>query len=103
MVEQPQQVQYVVVQKAPTSELAVASLVFGIIGMLGGFCLFGIPSFIAVGLGHLAMEQDIKKQGKSGNGMAIAGLITGYLVAMPWVLFGFFICLGALMQWVESW
>lgn len=83
-----QQLQYVVVLKPPTSELAVASMIFGIIGILGGFCFFGIPSFIAVGLGHLAQQQDIKKLGKSGNGMAVAGLVTGYIVALPWAAVG---------------
>src|ERR1044072_5721404 len=42
-----------IVRVPPTSPFAVASLVFGIIGMLGGFCLMAIPRVIAVVCGHI--------------------------------------------------
>ena len=60
-----------------TNGFAVGSLVCGIIPLLGG-----VP---AVLLGHYARAQ-IKKTGERGDGMAIAGLIFGYLWIAVWVL-----------------
>ncbi|MGR6920402.1 DUF4190 domain-containing protein [[Actinomadura] parvosata] len=66
----------------PTSGVAVASLIFGIIGFVGSWCLFGIPSLVAVVLGHVAARQT-KRGMKGGHGMAVAGLVLGYLVIVP--------------------
>jgi len=61
------------------SGLAIASLVLGIIGMLvcGVGVLLGIPAVIC---GHMALPK-IKRSGGAvtGSGMAIAGLVTGYV------------------------
>lgn len=79
----PGQPQYVVVNR-PTSGYATASLVFGIIGVLGGWCMFGIPCVIAVLTGHLALKETKTGQ-RGGHGMAIAGLIMGYPFAIFWI------------------
>lgn len=76
----------VTVQKLPTSGAAVAALIFGIISALGGFCLLGIPCVVAVLCGHIGLA-DTKEGIKSGRGMAIAGLILGYLCLIPAVVF----------------
>ena len=60
-----------------TNGFAVGSLVCGIIPFFGG-----IPAVI---LGHYARGQ-IRKTGERGDGMAIAGLIFGYLWIALWVL-----------------
>jgi len=60
-----------------TNGFAVGALVCGIVPLLGG-----IP---AVVLGHYARGQ-IRKTGERGDGMAIAGLIFGYLWISLWVL-----------------
>ncbi len=60
-----------------TNGFAVGALVCGIIPFFGG-----IP---AVVLGHVARGQ-IKKSGERGDGMAVAGLILGYLWVSLWVL-----------------
>ena len=78
--------QPIAVQLPPTSGFAVASLVFGLIGVFGGFCALGIPCLIAVVCGHAGLS-DAKKLGKRGHGMAIAGLILGYLFIIPAVIF----------------
>lgn len=79
----PQSVQQVVmVQALPTSGWAVAALVFGILGMLGGFCLFAVPCVIAVICGHAGLIET-RGGAKSGRGMAIAGMIMGYLFVGP--------------------
>jgi hypothetical protein len=59
-----------------TSPFAVAALVLGILSALGG-CLLAIPSILAVVFGHLGVRQ--AKAGMSGYGMAMAGLILGYV------------------------
>jgi len=100
MVEQPQ---YVVVQKAPTSGLAVTSMVLGIVGLFVALCTFGVLSFVAVGLGHLALVQDVKRLGKSGKGMAIAGLVMGYVVVVPMAIWLGMACIGGFIQMVQSW
>lgn len=82
--------QYVVVQRPPTSASAVGSLVFGILGVLGGWCIFGIPCLIAVILGHLALRETRNDQ-MGGHGMAVTGVILGYLFVAPallWTVFG---------------
>ncbi|MFI6743778.1 DUF4190 domain-containing protein [Nonomuraea sp. NPDC050451] len=71
---------------APTSGLAVASLVFGIIGLLGSWFLLGIPSITAIVLGHAATGKT-KRGIRPGHGMAVAGLVLGYVVVVPAFLF----------------
>lgn len=63
-------------QQSQTSGKAVASMVLGICIFVLGF-LTGVPAII---FGHLA-KSDIKKSGGrlQGDGMALAGLILGYL------------------------
>lgn len=65
-----------------TSGMAIASLVFGLLAILFSF-LAGIP---AVVFGHLA-RSDIQKSGGrvKGSGMALAGLILGYLFGVALV------------------
>ena len=59
----------------PTSGYAIAAFVLGLLG-------FGI---IAVIFGHVALGE-IKRTGKDGRGLAIAGLWLGYIVAALWTL-----------------
>lgn len=62
----------------PTSGLAVGALVAGIVGLMLGFCTFGVASVPAVVLGHLALT-DTHGERKTGRGMAVAGLALGYV------------------------
>lgn len=79
----PQQPVYVV---RPTSTWAVVSLVVGILGAVGGWCLFAIPCIVAVLAGHFALGET--KDGTiGGRGMAVAGLILGYVFGVPWGIF----------------
>ena len=57
-----------------TSGLAIASLVLGIVWV------FWLGSILAVIFGHVALSQIKRSMGTlSGRGMAIAGLVLGYL------------------------
>ncbi|WP_395736629.1 DUF4190 domain-containing protein [Prosthecobacter sp.] len=59
-----------------TSGLAIASLVFGILV----FLTFGLAGLPAVILGHIGLSKINKSNGAlKGRGMAIAGLVMGYL------------------------
>ncbi|GII59773.1 hypothetical protein Pth03_81620 [Planotetraspora thailandica] len=62
-----------------TSGAAMASLVVGVVGVVVGWCTFGIPCVIAIILGHIGLAQT-KDGTKGGRGLAVAGLILGYLI-----------------------
>lgn len=69
------------VMPGATSGLAIASMVCGIVGVLMCFCylsgLCGIPAVIC---GHMALSRISRSPVPvAGRGMAIAGLILGYL------------------------
>ena len=66
-----------VVKTVKTSSLAVWSLILGILSIVCIGFLAGIPAIIC---GHLA-KSEIKRAGGSleGTGLALAGLITGYI------------------------
>ncbi|MFF0767773.1 DUF4190 domain-containing protein [Nonomuraea wenchangensis] len=65
----------------PTNGMAVASLVLGIVGMIS--C--GLTSIVGVILGHIALAR-IKRSGEEGQGMAVAGLVTSYIMVVINVL-----------------
>jgi hypothetical protein len=62
---------------APTNGLAIGSLICAFIPFFG--------SILAVALGHAARAK-IKQTGERGDGLAIAGLVLGYLGLSFWAL-----------------
>lgn len=58
--------------RSSTNGLAVASLVVGL------FWMWWIGSALAIVFGHVALNQ-IARNGQSGRGLAIAGLVLGYI------------------------
>ncbi len=58
----------------PTNSMAIASLICGVL-QLFFWVLTGIPAII---LGHMARKQ-IRQSGEQGAGMALAGMILGYV------------------------
>lgn len=77
-----------------TSGWAVASLVFGILGILGLDICGGFVLTIA--FGHIALSQIRNSNGRiGGRGMAIAGLLLGYIpLVIAAVILGFFLFAG---------
>ncbi|WP_018654206.1 DUF4190 domain-containing protein [Actinomadura flavalba] len=70
---------------ARNNGMAVTSLVLGIASFLCfGFLI--IPQALAVIFGHVALGQ-IKRTREAGSGMAVAGLILGYLCLVGWILY----------------
>ena len=77
-------------EKPPTSGLAVASLICGLLGFVLIF-LTGIPAII---MGHMALSRVKASQGTlGGGGMALAGTILGYITTF---LIGFIAILAGL-------
>jgi hypothetical protein len=58
--------------QARNNRLAVASLVLSLLW------LFGLGSLLGVIFGHIALSQ-IKQSGELGRGLAIGGIVLGYL------------------------
>ena len=58
-----------------TNNLAVASMICGIVQFFGFWLLGTIPAIV---LGHMARKQ-IRQRNEQGAGMALAGLILGYV------------------------
>src|SRR5262249_18548843 len=68
----------------PTDGKATASLVLGILSLVGMNLLAGIPAII---LGHMSRSSIRKSMGRvKGDGMALAGLIMGYAGSALWTL-----------------
>jgi Domain of unknown function (DUF4190) len=61
------------------SGFAVSALVLGIIGLFLSWITFGIPSMLAVIFGHIGVSR-VRRGVGDGRGMAIAGMVLGYLV-----------------------
>lgn len=76
---------YSALPAAPSSTLSVLALVFGIMGLILSFFLLGLlPAIGGVILGHLALKRE-----PHARGMAIAGLVAGYVgvaISLLWVL-----------------
>ncbi|GGT41682.1 DUF4190 domain-containing protein [Nonomuraea spiralis] len=72
-------------QPRSTNGMAVASLILGIVGLI----TCGATSIIGVVLGHIALSR-IKRTGEEGQGMAMGGLVTSYIMVALFVLFWIF-------------
>lgn len=97
MQNQPQQQQQIYIPQQ-TSGLAIASLVFGILSILGA--VFCGAFLVAIICGHIALSQ-IKRSGGAlgGRGLAVAGLILGYVPGVIAICVVVFMVLtGGLMQ-----
>ena len=77
----PYQPGYYPAVNTPTSGLAIGALVCGILEIF----TLGFAAIPAVILGHMARTQ-IRQTGERGDGMAIAGLVLGYLGIGIWAL-----------------
>jgi Domain of unknown function (DUF4190) len=62
----------------PVQGLAIASLALGLLSVVGGAFLL-VPPILAVIFGHIALSRTGKDSPLGGRGLAIVGLVTGYL------------------------
>ncbi|MGN9839401.1 DUF4190 domain-containing protein [Nonomuraea sp. H19] len=74
-------------QPRPINGMAVAALILGIVGLI----TCGLTSIPGVIVGHLSLSR-IKRTAEEGQGMAVAGLVTSYIMvaigAILWLWFG---------------
>lgn len=76
---------YNLLHPTTTSGLAITSLVCGIVGLVSCVVFIGIPAVIC---GHMAMHQIANSRDMVvGRGMALAGLICGYLCLLIMISF----------------
>lgn len=80
-----------------TSGLAVASLIIGIVALCAG--PLGV---LAVVFGHLALSKIKKNETLEGRGLAVAGLVTGYLGFAFFLFYGGLILLGYQLDRAEQ-
>jgi hypothetical protein len=94
MNQNPQNAPPIYVINRENSGWAIASLVFGILGILGLDLCGGFIFTIA--FGHIALAQIRNSNGNlGGRGMAIAGLLLGYIpLVIITVVLGFFLFAG---------
>ena len=64
----------------PTNNMAITSLVLSIVGTVGIFLCFFLAVLAPAGAitGHVALKR-IKTSGQAGRGLALAGVIVGWL------------------------
>jgi hypothetical protein len=70
------------VYTARTNSLAIASLIVSLGSLLVGV----LAAVVGVVLGHIALKQ-IAQRGEAGRGLALGGLITGYVLGGILLLF----------------
>lgn len=65
-------------RERPANGMAIASLIFGVVGLGGLLWFWGIGSILALIFGYIARSQ-IKRKGESGGGLAVAGIVLGWI------------------------
>ncbi|UYN83340.1 MAG: DUF4190 domain-containing protein [Microcella sp.] len=79
----------------PSSTLSVLALVFGIIGLVLSLFFIGLlPAIAGVILGHLALKRE-----PHARGMAVGGLVTGYVGVAISILWGLVIIVPLMLLW----
>jgi hypothetical protein len=66
---------------AKANSLAITSMVLALVGLA---C--GLTAPIGAIMGHVARRQ-IRQRGESGDGMALAGIIVGWIVTALWMAY----------------
>lgn len=79
--------QVVYVPQPPSSGYANASLILGIIGIFGGWCMFGLPCAIAIACGIVGLNET-KNGRRRGRENAWIGLVLGAVVVVPAAVLG---------------
>ena len=71
-----------------TNALAIISFICGLLGLVGGLPSAGVINIVAIVMGHMARSQICQNPNEDGAGMALAGLIMGYigLLVVPLIM-----------------
>ena len=62
-----------------TNTLAIISFICGLLGLVGSIPSVGVLNIVAIVMGHMARSQIRQNPNEDGVGMALAGLIMGYI------------------------
>lgn len=73
--------QYAPAPASSTNTMSIISMISSIIGLF----TWGILCVLGVILGHISLSQ-IKRSGEGGKGMALTGLIVGYIGIAGWII-----------------
>jgi len=77
----------VVVPQRKTEQLATLSLIFSILGLCGFCCGFFLMAAIGgIVCGHVALSRIKANPELEGHGLAMAGLIIGYVAVASWLV-----------------
>jgi hypothetical protein len=95
-----------IVVAAPTEPLAIWSLILSIVGLVGFCCGGPVLGIAGVICGHLGLSKINANPQLQGRGLAIAGLVIGYISVVSWALylifFGGLAALGGIMDSVNK-
>jgi hypothetical protein len=73
-----------------TEQLAVLSLIFSILGLFGFCCGFFLMAGVAgIVCGHIALSRIKSNPNLDGHGLAVAGMVIGYLAVASWLVWIF--------------
>jgi hypothetical protein len=76
-----------VVPQRKTEQLATLSLIFSILGLCGFCCGFFLMAAIAgIVCGHIALSRIKANPELEGHGLAMAGLVIGYVAIASWLV-----------------
>jgi len=79
-----------VVPARKTEQLAVLSLIFSILGLCGFCCGFFMMGGVAgIICGHIALSRIKSNPNLEGHGLAMAGMVIGYLAVAGWLIWIF--------------
>ncbi len=78
-------VHYPVAPVAPTEPLAIWSFVLSLLGVIG-ICCGPIPLVAGIICGHLALPKFRARPDLQGRGLAVAGLVIGYIAIAGWLI-----------------
>jgi hypothetical protein len=82
-----------------TEPLAIWSLVLSLVGLFCCGFVLGVPGIVC---GHLALSKIQKEPALQGRGLAIAGLVIGYVAATFWLLWILFFGGTAFLQGITQ-
>ena len=92
-----------VVPTRKTEQLAVLSLIFSILGLFGFCCGFFLMGGVAgIVCGHIALSKIKKDPNLEGHGLAMAGMVIGYLAVAGWLIWAFLFGGLAILQGISE-
>src|SRR2546423_2334943 len=92
-----------IVPQRKTEQLAVLSLIFSGLGLFGFCCGFFMTAAIAgIVCGHIALSRIKANPELEGHGLALTGVIIGYLAVAGWLIWALFFGGLAVLQGISE-